>query len=368
MIRALARLRGEWALPIGIATTLAFLAFGKDWLADLSSMPWFALVLAWLFAAIMVCAFAVVRHAEMLAERLGEPFGTLVLTVSMSGMEMMMIAAVMFAGRGSASLARDTMLAIVMIVLNGLVGACLLVGGLRYHEQTYNLYSANSFLAVILPLSVLGLVLPGFTVSTPGPTLSTLQSIFLIFMSLALYGVFLAIQTLRHRDYFVAPGEQASANQHANADGSALWHFGMLIAYAIPIVLLAKQIALPIDYGISVLRAPPALGGLMVAVLILAPESMAAVRAALANQLQRSINVALGTALSTISLTIPVVLAIGFITHQSIVLGLDAVDTVLLLLTLVVSMLTFALARTNVLLGAVHLVLFLAYLMLIVEK
>ncbi|MDQ2916418.1 MAG: calcium:proton antiporter [Pseudomonadota bacterium] len=371
MIRALARLRGEWALPVGIATTLAFAVFGKDWFADLSSMPWFAFVLAWLFCAIMVCAFAVVRHAETLAERLGEPYGTLVLTVSMSGMEMMMIAAVMFTGHGSASLARDTMLAIVMIVLNGLVGACLLVGGLRYREQTYNLYSANSFLAVILPLSVLGLVLPGFTVSTPGPTLSTLQSIFLIFMSLVLYGVFLAIQTQRHRDYFVAPEEPRPPDGPATttgADGSAACHVGMLIAYAIPIVLLAKQIALPIDYGISVLRAPTAFGGLLVAVLILAPESMAAVRSALANQLQRSINVALGTALSSISLTIPAVLAIGFITHQSIVLGLDAVDTVLLLLTLVVSMLTFALARTNVLLGAVHLVLFLAYLMLIVEK
>jgi Ca2+:H+ antiporter len=361
------RLRREWPLPIGIASTVVFLVFGKAWLDDLARLGWFAFVLAWLFIAIMVCAFAVVRHAEALAERLGEPYGTLVLTVSMSGMEMMMIAAVMLTGHGSAALARDTMLAIVMIVLNGLVGASLLVGGLRYHEQTYNLYSANSFLAVILPLSVLGLVLPGVTTATPGPTLSTLQSVFLIVMSLVLYG----IQTLRHRDYFVAPEEPPAANVHvttAYADTSAGYHVGMLVAYAIPIVLLAKQIAVPIDYGIRVLHAPAAFGGLLVAVLILAPESIAAVRAALANQLQRSINVALGTALSSISLTIPAVLAIGFITHQPIVLGLDSVDTVLLLLTLVVSMLTFALARTNVLLGVVHLLLFLAYLMLIVEK
>ena len=364
-----ARLQREWALPIGVATTIAFLVFGGTWLADLSSGAWFAFVLAWLFAAIMACAFAVVRHAEAIAERLGEPFGTLVLTLSMSGMEMMMISAVMFTGHGSATLARDTMLAITMVVLNGLVGVCLLVGGLRYHEQTYNLYSANSFLAVILPLAVLGLVLPGLTVSTPGPTLSTLQSIFLIVMSLVLYGVFLGIQTLRHRDYFVAPDTAHAAPSHApDDDTSAAYHVALLVAYAIPIVLLAKQIARPIDYGIRVLRAPAALGGLLVAVLILAPESMAAVRAALANQLQRSINVALGTALSSISLTIPVVLAIGFATGQTIVLGLDSVDTMLLLLTLVVSMLTFSLARTNVLLGAVHLLLFLAYLMLIVEK
>jgi len=327
-------------------------------------------VLAWLFVAIMVCAFAVVRHAEALAERLGEPFGTLVLTLSMSGMEMMMISAVMLTGHGSASLARDTMLAVIMIVLNGLVGVSLLAGGLRYHEQTYNLYSANSFLAVILPLSVLGLVLPGVSAATPGPTLSTLQAAFLIFMSLVLYGVFLAIQTLRNRDYFVAPEHPRSASAGSttpHGDTPAFHHAGMLVAYAIPIVLLAKQIAVPIDYGIRVLHAPAAFGGLLVAVLILAPESIAAIRAALANELQRSINVALGTALSSISLTIPAVLLIGFITDRSIVLGLGAVDTVLLLLTLVVSMLTFALERTNVLLGAVHLLLFAAYLMLIFE-
>lgn len=365
----LARLRREWALPAGVATVAAFLVFGDTWLDGFASRGWYAFVLAWLFTAIMACAFSVVRHAEALAEQLGEPFGTLVLTLAMSGMEMMMIAAVMFTGHGSASLARDTMLAILMIVMNGLVGLSLLVGGLRYHEQTYNLYSANSFLAVILPLSVLGLVLPGISVSTPGPTLSTVQSAFLIFMSLVLYGVFLTIQTLRHRDYFIAPSVPGAGHEpETSPEGSRTWHFAMLFGYAIPIVVLAKQIARPIDYGISVLGAPAALGGLLVAVLILAPESMAALRSALANQLQRSINVALGTALSSISLTIPVVLAIGFITQQKIVLGLDAVDTMLLLLTLVVSMLTFALARTNVLLGAVHLLLFLAYLMLIVEK
>jgi len=359
-------LRHEWSLPVGYATTLAFLAFGSAWLDDLGRPAWLALMFAWLFAAILACAFSLVRHADELAVRLGEPFGTLVLTLAMSGMEMMMIAAVMLAGHGSATLARDTMLAIMMIVLNGLVGTCLLAGGLRYHEQTYNLYSANSFLAVIVPLAVLGLVLPGFTMTTPGPTLSVKQSIFVIVMSLGLYGVFLGIQTLRHRDYFVAPGEKQSL--YAAREGSSGRHVALLLANGIPIVLLAKQIAKPINYATSVLGAPAAFGGLIVAVLILAPESMAAVRAALANQLQRSINVALGTALSTISLTIPAVLAIGFATGQTIVLGLDNVDIVLLLLTLVVSMLTFSLSRTNVLLGAVHVLLFLAYLMLTVEK
>lgn len=286
---------------MSLATTALFVVFGQGWLTDLSSAVWFTVMLAWFFGAILVSAFAVVRHAEGLAWRLGEPLGTLVLTLSMSSMELMMIAAVMYAGHGGAALARDTMLAIVMIVLNGLVGASLLLGGLRYHEQTYNLYGANAFLAVILPLAVLGLVMPNFTVSSPGPTLSPLQSTFLILMSVGLYGVFLAIQTLRHRDYFVSPGA-APMEDHQDGETpgglgvqSARYHGLLLLAYALPIVLLAKQIAVPIDYGISVLGAPAALGGLLVAVLILSPESLAAVRAALANQLQRSINLALGT-------------------------------------------------------------------------
>ena len=367
-----ASVRREWPLCVSVATTALFLVWGGGWLAELRHPAWFASMFGWLFAAILLSAFAVVRHAEGLAVRLGEPLGTLVLTLSMSGMEMMMIAAVMYAGHGGSALARDTMLAIVMIVLNGLVGVSLLLGGLRYHEQTYNVYGANAFLAVILPIAVLGLVLPNFTVSSPGPTLSPLQAVFLVVMSVGLYGVFLAIQTLRHRDYFVAPGASAEREGPDPHDGtgvlSAAHHGLLLLAYVLPIVFLAKQIAVPINYAILVLGAPAALGGLLVAVLILSPESLAAVRAALANQLQRSINLALGTALSSISLTIPAVLIVGFLTDRTIILGLDAANMTLLLLTLVVSMLTFALERTNVLLGAVHLLLFVAYLMLIFEK
>jgi len=368
-------LRKESPLLVSAAATVLFLFFGARWLADLSSIPWFAFMLTVLFVVIMIAAFAVVRHAEALAVLLGEPYGTLVLTVAMSGMEMMMIAAVMLTGHGGASLARDTMLAILMIVLNGLVGACLLVGALRYHEQTANLYGINAFLAVIVPLAVLGLVLPSYTVSTSGPTLSLLQSAFLVVMSIGLYVVFLVMQTRRHSDYFVMPEAQPTAASGSvieepahDPPRSIAYHASLLIAYAIPIVLLAKQIAIPVDYGIEVLRAPAALGGLLVAVLILSPESMAAIRAARANRIQRSINLALGTALTSISLTIPAVLIIGFITDRSIVLGLDPVSTILLLLTLVVSMLTFALERTNVLLGAVHLLLFVAYLMLAFDR
>jgi Ca2+:H+ antiporter len=358
-------LKREWPLGAAIVTTALFLAFGAGWLADLSSGPWFALMSGWLFAVILLSAFSAVRHAEAIAHKLGEPLGTLVLTLAVTGIEVTIIAAVMYAGKGNSTLARDAMLAVVMIVLNGMVGLSLLLGGLRHHEQNYNLQGANAFLAVIVPISVLGLVLPNFTVSSPGPTYSPLQATFLIVMSVVLYGVFLAIQNLRHREYFVDLG---TAPEETVEPRSLAFHGPLLALYLVAVLLLAKQLALPINYGIHVLHAPAALGGFLVSVLVLAPESLSAARAALANQLQRSVNLLLGSVLASISLTIPAVLAIGFITDQTIVLGLDAADTTLLVLTLAVSTLTFASSRTNVLLGAVHLLLFLVYLMLMFEK
>lgn len=363
---------GEWLLLLPVGTAALFFHYGHEWLSDLSNPVRLSAILGWLLLVIILSAFAVLRHAEHLAERLGEPMGTVILTLSVTGIEVMMIAAFMYTGNGNASLARDAMFAVVMIVLNGMVGLSLLLGGLRYHEQTYNLQGANAFLAVIVPLAVLGLVLPSYTISSPGPTFSPHQSIFLIVMSLGLYGVFLAIQNLRHRDYFVAPRSKrrtALLRPLEPAGTTPVWrHTLLLIAYLLPLVILSEHVATPIDYTLRLWNAPHALGGVLVAGLVLAPESLGAVRAALANQLQRSVNILLGSVLASISLTIPAVLAIGFFTGSTIILGIDSVDTVLLLLTFVVSMLTFAVRRTNVLLGAVHLLLFLAYLMLIFEK
>lgn len=365
---------GEWLLLVPVGTACLFFVYGHGWLSDLSNPLRLSAILGWLLLVILFSAFAVLRHAEHLAARLGEPMGTVILTLSVTGIEVMMIAAFMYTGNGNASLARDAMFAVVMIVLNGMVGLSLLLGGLRYHEQTYNLQGANAFLAVIVPLAVLGLVLPSYTISSPGPTFSPHQSVFLIVMSLGLYGVFLAIQNLRHRDYFVAPRSQRKRNaallheHHASPGGSVWFHTILLLAYLLPLVVLSEHVATPIDYTLRLWQAPHALGGVLVAGLVLAPESLGAVRAALANQLQRSVNILLGSVLASISLTIPAVLAIGFFTHSTIILGIDTVDTILLILTFVISMLTFAVRRTNVLLGAVHLLLFLAYLMLIFEK
>ncbi|HEX9455240.1 MAG TPA: calcium:proton antiporter [Candidatus Binatia bacterium] len=360
----------EWPLLANAVTAVLFHLFGDRWLADLSSASWYFLMFFWLFGVILFSAFAVVRHAELLARQLGEPLGTLVLTLAVTGIEVMLIAAVMLTGKGNPALARDAMFAVVMVIMNGMVGVALLLGGLRYHEQTYNLRGANAFLAVIVPLAVLGLILPNITVSSPGPTLSQLQSAFLIVMSIGLYGVFLAIQNLRHQDYFVMPVMEAHEQQEPapSENGSLAAPMILLFAYLAPLAVLAKRMAAPIDYGINVLGAPAALGGTVVAVLILSPESLAAVRAALANQLQRAVNILLGSVLATISLTIPAVLVVGFVTGRAIILGLEPVNILLLLLTLAVSTLTFASARTNVLLGAVHLLLFVSYLVFIFEN
>lgn len=207
------RILGEWWLIIPVGTAVLFFLHGHEWLSDLSNPLRLSAMLGWLLLVIVLSAFAVLRHAEHLAARLGEPLGTVILTLSVTGIEVMMIAAFMYTGNGNASLARDAMFAVVMLVLNGMVGLSLLLGGLRYHEQTYNLQGANAFLAVIVPLAALGLVMPNYTVSSSGPTFSPHQSVFLIIMSLGLYGVFLAIQNLRHRDYFVAP--RSSKKRHA---------------------------------------------------------------------------------------------------------------------------------------------------------
>src|SRR5215510_3315912 len=367
-------LRREWSLLLSYGTAAVFFFFHQAMLEKMESPAWALLAFAWLFVVMMISAFAVVRHSEIIASIVGEPFGTLILTFAITAIEVMMIAAVMLTGPPVSFLARDTMFAVIMIVFNGVAGVSLLLGGLRYHEQTYNLQGANAFLAVIVPLAVLGLVLPNFTLSSPGPTFSPLQAAFLALMSIALYGVFLAIQHSRHRDYFIEPHADElleNTDRRALVDDehrSVTYHALLLGANLLPVELLAKQIALPINYAIHELHAPSALSGLLVSVLVLSPESLGAARAALANQLQRSVNLLLGSVLASISLTIPAVLAIGFMTSRTIVLGLDAVDMTLLLLTLGVSTLTFASARTNVLLGAVHLLLFLAYFMLIFEK
>jgi Ca2+:H+ antiporter len=363
----------EWPLGLAVVTlTLALL--GKGWITTALDQPVLLIgLLAVICGVILAAAVAIVRHADVLAHRLGEPAGTLLLTLAVTGLEVAMVAFVMSTGEEKPTLARDTMFAVVMLVLNGFMGLALLLGGLRHREQSYNLQSANAFLVMILPLTVLGLVLPNYTKATTGPTLSPFQMVFLSVMSVGIYAVFLYVQNRRHRGFFMAPEEAASeaaaeaAEPAHHSPRSTLYHAMMLGFYGLPLVLLAKQMAAPLDAMVAKLGAPTALGGFIMAVLVLTPESIAAINAALANRLQRSVNVLLGSVLASIGLTIPLVIAVSLSTGRVLVLGLGAVDMVLLVLSLVTSILTFSLPRTNVLLGCVHLLLFGAYLMLMFD-
>jgi Ca2+:H+ antiporter len=363
-------LRTEWFLPISVATAAAFWFFGGQLHAELTNPMRQFLVFVWLFATILVSALAVVRHAEHLARRLGEPLGTVILTLAVTAIEATSISAVMMHGENNPTLVRDTLFSVVMIILNGMVGAALLLGAWRHREQHYNLQGANTYLSVIVPLAVMSLIMPDFTQTTPGPTLSLPQEVFLGVMSIGLYAAFLVIQTGRHRGYFsFDEGASARAPSASPVESSPLLrHTLLLAAYMLPVVFLAEQLARPIDYLIETLRAPAALGGVIIAVLVATPEAIGAVRAAVSNQLQRSMNIFMGSVLSTIGLTIPIMLVVSHVSGRQIYLGVQNTSFVMLLLTLFLSAITFASGRTNVLQGAVHGLLFVAYVLLMFQN
>lgn len=362
--------RSEWVLAASIPTTVIFLFQGDVLLGDLAHELWYSVIFLWVFLVMLFSAFSVVRHAEALAGILGEPYGTLILTLSVIGIEVVVIAEIMLLGDNNPELARDTMFSVLMIVLNGMVGISILVGGLRHHEQNYNLQGAGAYMGVLIPLSLLGLVLPRLTGSAPGGQVSILLGSYLIAATILLYLVFLGIQIVRHRDYFQQPiaGNQGElVDGHEATTRSGWTHGALLLVTLVPIVLLSEPMAHLVEHGLEVLHAPAAAGGFLVAILVLSAEGMTALRAALSNQLQRSINICLGSALSTIGLTIPCVLAIGMITGRSVVLGLGPVDIFLLALTLLVCMVTFGSGRTSVLQGFVHLLLFATYVVSIFD-
>lgn len=358
--------REEWPLLFVWASALAWLLHGKAWITGLSSLGPAAGQLFWVCAAILLAAFAVVRHADVLAERFGEPYGTMILTFAVTSLEVFMIGALMLGG-GQPTLARDTMYSVLMIVLAGLVGVCLLLGGLKFKEQSFNLQGAASYLAMIIPLAAIGLILPDFTRSGGEQAFSPAHAIALVVLSVATYTVFLLVQTSRHRGFFTAPEERDTLHPHVDSQRPNAFHAALLLAYMVPVVILAKKLAGVLDFTAQSSGFPVAVGGLVVAGLILAPEGLAAIESALKNQLQRSINILLGSALATIGLTIPAALAIGVFTGQEVVLGLDPAEITVLTIILAVSMLTFGQGRTNMLQGAVHLLVFGAYLFLIFD-
>lgn len=357
-------------LIVAWATVLAFTVVGLDWLPELGPMTRSALLFLWLFGVIVWSAFGVVHEAEELAEMLGEPLGTLILTLSIVIIEVVLISAVMLSSQAP-TLGRDTMFAVLMIVLNGVVGLGLVIGGLRYGQQGYNLQGAAAYLAVIIPLTIIPLVLPNFTVSTPDGSLTTIQAISFSVFTIVLYGIFLTLQTGRHRSFFVYPQLDEAANVAAeppHASASTLGvarHTLLVILNILPIVLLSKSLAGLLDQGIAALGAPAALGGLLIAAVVFTPEAITALRAVTSNELQRAINLCLGAATSTVGLTVPAVLAISLLTGRTAVLGLAPTEMTLLVMTLILSTLTFSGPRTTMLEGAVHLVVFFVYIVLI---
>lgn len=357
---------------VGWLTVAFFLFFGSGWMAGLDNHALALGLFLWLFVVIVWVAFGVVHEAETLAEMLGEPLGTLVLTLSIVIIEVVLISAVMLSSNDNATLARDTMYAVLMIVLNGVVGLGLLMGGIRHYEQTYNLKGASAYLSVIIPLTIIALVLPDFTTSTHGGTLSPTQAVMFSLLTMGLYGIFLWLQTGRHRGYFVAPDAQPidpkEMEHHRPATVSKkelLIHFGLLLVNILPIVILSKSLAKILDYGIAATGAPTALGGIIIATLVSAPEGISALNAIRADRLTRAINLCLGAVTSTLGLTVPAVLAISLFTGRTVLLGLPPSSIVMLIATLILSSITFSNSRTTMLEGAVHLSLFAVFLVLV---
>lgn len=367
------RLRAEAPMLTGAVTTAIFFTIGKGWTEDFSHPALTVAIFLWLFAVMIWCAFSVVRHAEALADYLGEPYGTLILTLAVVSIEVTIMAMVMLHAGPNPTLPRDTVFAVLMIVLNGVVGISVVVGALRHRQQQYNLQGAVAFLAVISCLVVISLVLPTFTISTPDHSMTALQAVAFGGLTAALYAGFLGIQTMRHSAFFTetAPAgrrrrDAGVGHGHGQPPAYAMPVHGLLlIATLLPVVLLSKPLANVIDYGLEQLKVPGALGGVVIAALVLSPEGLTSFQAAARNQLQRAVNLSLGSALSTIGLTIPIMLAISLITGTPLEVGLPSAETILLVLTLFIAQMTFSGAPTNILLGGVHLVLFAAFIVLI---
>jgi Ca2+:H+ antiporter len=313
---------------------------------------------------LLATVFAAVYHAEVVAHRVGEPFGTLVLALAVTVIETALIVSVMIAAPAEkAGLARDTVFAAVMIVCNGIVGLCLLMGGARHHEQGFQVQGASAALAVLVALTSLALILPNYASSNPGPLYSISQLIFAAFVSLALYGSFVFIQTVRHRDYFLSDGADDEHTHAPPPSGkTAIVSVGLLLASLVAVVGLAKALTPTVELAIAYAGIPKAVVGIVIAALVLLPEALAALRAARKNRLQTSLNLALGSVLATIGLTIPAVAAVSIVIGQSLELGLDAKGQVLLALTLLLGVITLGTGRTTVLQGIVHLVIFAVFL------
>ena len=352
----------SWAIPLGSGIVLAAKHGGL--ISGVAAPP--VLVLAALL--LLGSVFAAVHHAEIVALRVGEPFGSIVLAIAVTVIEVaLVVSAMLAAGERGDALARDTVFAAVMLVLNGVIGLCLVLGGARHHEQDFREQGTSAALSVLGTLATITLILPNHTRAIAGPVYAPAQLLFVGLVSLCLYAVFLFVQTIRHRDYFMTESELGHEGTHAALRPLArvtLLSLGLLVASLVAVVLLAKTLSPSLEAGVNAAGLPPAFVGVVIAALVLLPEGMAALRAARANRLQISLNLALGSALASIGLTIPAVAVVSLWTGRHLTLGLLPEETTLLVLTLLMSTVTLATGRTTILQGAVHLVIFAVFLFL----
>lgn len=337
--------------------TLAYYFFGivddNAWLATLGSFLLISSVLA------------AVHHAEVVAHKVGEPFGTIILAIAITVLEVGLIVSLMVAGgKETSTLARDTVFAAVMLILNGILGACLLVGGLKFKEQFFARTSGNMALISLVAIVVMTLILPNYTTTELSATFSKAQLIFFSVASLVIYSTFLMVQTVRHRNYFLPEDDEPHADPPTNFVSTMSLIF-LLICLGV-VVVMAKGLSPTIESVVHNLGAPQALVGVIIAAVVLLPEGMAAIKAARRNQFQTSLNLALGSAIASIGLTIPCVAVVSILYDMPLVLGLDIKSMVLLALSLYTVMLSLSRGKTNILYGVVLLVNLLAYIFTVI--
>src|SRR5258707_1208770 len=322
--------RSSWIFPaLAVALFAGATALDFTFTPSAAGVVFAVVLLVILFGTV----FAAVHHAEVIAVKIGEPYGTLLLTLAVTIIEVALIATIMLGDKEVPTLARDTVFAVVMIVCNGLVGICILVGGLKYREQDFQISGANLYLSMLVVLATITLILPNYTLSTPGPVYSTAQLVFVSVVTVVLYGVFLYTQTVRHQDYFVADRHGVHNAEAHISRRTLVLSIVLLLVSLLAVVLLAKKFSLVVDAGTELIGAPPAFAGILVALLILLPESVSAIVAARKNDLQKSINLALGSSIATIELTIPAVAITAYTLGLQLVLGLHDQELVLLVLT-----------------------------------
>lgn len=326
--------------------------------------PFFNLVLV---VALLYCTLQAVHHAEIIAHKIGEPFGTMVLALAITCIEVSLIISIMHAGGPDASsLARDTVFAAVMIILNGMIGISILTGGIKYKEQTFVLQGVSSTLTILVAISVLTLILPNFTTTIPGPFYSKKQLFFVSAMSLILYASFVFVQNIKHKEFFLSDGHTDHASHEKPSNKTTLLSLVLLLTCLGAVVALAESLAPPLDDLIDKFGAPHSLVGVIIACIVLMPEGLSAYKAAKQNQLQKSLNLSLGSALASIGLSIPIVAIYSIVTGVQLTLGIDSQATLLFLLSLFVIMLSLSTGKTTILQGIVLLIIFFVYLFIII--